>query len=1388
MCILSWNCRGLGRPRTIHDLVCLVQTHRPKIVFLAETRQDQYMVQNLKWRIGLRRCFTVNGVGIGGGLALFWDESMNVVLKSYNSRHIDVLITELDCCTWRATFLYGEPRAQDRHLMWSLLRRIRSNSGDPWLMIGDFNEAMWQTEHKSHRKRSESQMRDFREVLSECDLHDIGFQGAPWTFCNMQREGRNVKVRLDRGVASPAWSSRFPQAVITHLTTPSSDHAPLLLEREETTLARPMKIMRYEEVWERESSLPEVIQEAWTMGADASTLGDINDKMKVTMTKLVSWSKDKIGNVRKKIKDLREKLGELRNIGLLDTDNEVHSVKKELEEMLHREEIWWKQRSRITWLKEGDRNTRYFHLKASWRAKKNKIKKLKKNDGSTTMNKKEMKEISRSFFQQLYTKDDNLNPVNLLNMFHEKISEQMNADLIKPFTDEEISDALFQIGPLKAPGPDGFPARFLQRNWGLLKGEVIAAVRNFFEDEVMQEGVNDTVIVMIPKKNLAEDMKDFRPISLCNVVYKVVAKCLVNRMRPMLQEIISEAQSAFIPGRLITDNALVAFECFHSIKNCKRENQNFCALKLDLSKAYDRVDWEFLNGVMERLGFCDKWRRWIMVCVTSVRYSVRFNGELLDPFAPTRGLRQGDPLSPYLFLLIADGLSNILERYKTDGLIQPIRICRATPGISHLLFTDDSLLFFKAEVEQARRIKDDLNLYENSTGQLINPSKCSLLFSEFCPQERQDEIKSALQVHSSTFEEKYLGLPTPDGRMKAEQFQPINDKLSKRMSDWNEKYMSSGAKEVLIKSVAQALPTYIMGVFKMTDKFCDDYTRMVCNFWWGHDNGERKVHWIAWEKILYPKSHGGLGFRDMKCFNQALLARQAWRLLTSPDSLCARVFKAKYYPNGNLVDTAFPTVSSSVWKGIQHGLDLLKQGTIWRVGNGHNIKIWRHKWVPHGEHINVLEKKGRNRLIYVNELINEENRCWNETLVRHVLKEEDANEVLKIRLPNHQMDDFPAWHHEKSGLFTVKSAYKLAWNLSGKGVVQSSSSTATSGERKIWSRVWNAKVQAKVKIFIWKLAQDKLPTWENKRRRKIEMNGTCPVCGTKGENSYHATVECTKARALREALRAVWHLPGEDKFLWTGPDWLLILLDGVNEEQRTHIMYMLWRAWYLRNDLIHGDGRCAIAGSVSFLTSYEEVLLPNRQMPDDIKGKKPMYSEGQKEKHMAEKQSSGWIAPPDGAAKINVDAGFRMETGEASAGIVIRDCRGLILLAACKTLHPCSSAEQAEALASLEGIRCALQWIHMPVILETDNAEVVARLKTKHSSRSVWEGVIMEAKAAMQGLQAVEVAHIKRDSNKVAHTLAQMALSSGNCLEWRLCAPAEILELLNQECNPHFGH
>jgi exonuclease III len=233
-----------------------VHTHQPQLVFLSETRKRKDVVENLRWRLGLKHVVSYHEEGKGGGLALFWHEDLEVELFKINDRIIDVTVFDSKKgIKWRCTFVYGEPKTHMRHHMWDMLKKIKPMMNLPWLMLGDFNETMWQCEHLSKKKRNEKQMLDFREVLSHCDLHDLGFSGTPWTFDNKQKGKDNVKVRLDRAVANPSWTNIYPQSHVTHLTSSRSDHCPILLhlyqEGGGNTSARPR---RYDAVWEAEAS------------------------------------------------------------------------------------------------------------------------------------------------------------------------------------------------------------------------------------------------------------------------------------------------------------------------------------------------------------------------------------------------------------------------------------------------------------------------------------------------------------------------------------------------------------------------------------------------------------------------------------------------------------------------------------------------------------------------------------------------------------------------------------------------------------------------------------------------------------------------------------------------------------------------------------------------------------------------------------------------------------------------------------------------------------------------------------------------------------------------------------------------------------------------------
>ena len=377
-----------------------------------------------------------------------------------------------------------------------------------------------------------------------------------------------------------------------------------------------------------------------------------------------------------------------------------------------------------------------------------------------------------------------------------------------------------------------------------------------------------------------------------------------------------------------------------------------------MHKAYDLVEWVFLKEIMLRLGFQESWVNFIMQCVSTVEYRVRFNLEETESFKPSRGLRQGDPLSPYLFLLCTEGLCTLLSHAEESAKIEGAKVCREAPPITNLLFADDSLILMQASIHNAEALKTILDSYCKASGQLTSVDKSSIFFSTNIKVEIKEQLCTTLNIMTEALNDKYLGLPANVGMDKSDCFQYLIDRVIMKISGWKEKLLSAGGKEILLKSVVQAIPTYAMSVFKIPKKNCKGIIDAMAHFWWGDEENQRRMHWMAWWKMCIPKNQGGMGFRDIHCFNLALLAKQAWRLLDNPDSLCATILRAKYYPDGDLLNSKQKKGSSFTSQSIMAGINSLKHGYIWRVGNGQNINIWEDACIPNFDARKVVTPRG----------------------------------------------------------------------------------------------------------------------------------------------------------------------------------------------------------------------------------------------------------------------------------------------------------------------------------------------------------------------------------------------------------------------------------------------
>lgn len=441
---------------------------------------------------------------------------------------------------------------------------------------------------------------------------------------------------------------------------------------------------------------------------------------------------------------------------------------------------------------------------------------------------------------------------------HPLISPTDSLALSQEVTEEEIRMALFQMRPWKAPGVDGFHAGFYQAFWGSVKDSLVEMVRGAFHSGEFAASINDTFLVFLPKVPCPESFKQFRPISLCTVVYKIITKVLVNRLRPMLNDLIAPFQASFIPGRQAADNIMVAQEIIHTIRRSKSKN-GLMALKIDLEKAYDRVRWDFLQETLVYFGFPDSWVKFLMACVRSTSFAVLWNGEKTESFEPQRGLRQGDPISPYLFVLCMERLGHLIMSEVQRGSWKPVTLGKGGPSISHLFFAFDLFLFGRATENQAHRIRKVLDDFCASSGAKVNFEKSKFFISPHAASNNARNVSRILGMSSTRDLGKYLGVPLIHGRVTKSTYREIIEKVSSRLNGWKAQFLSLAGRSTLINSVTSAIPTYTMLTARLPNGVVHELDKLNRRFLWGGTESKRALHLVKWTDVCLPKRYGGLG-------------------------------------------------------------------------------------------------------------------------------------------------------------------------------------------------------------------------------------------------------------------------------------------------------------------------------------------------------------------------------------------------------------------------------------------------------------------------------------------------------------------------------------------------
>jgi len=420
---------------------------------------------------------------------------------------------------------------------------------------------------------------------------------------------------------------------------------------------------------------------------------DLKVKLKGLKKELNLWKKEVFSTYTRNKKELVaeiERFDRYDDEGNLQEDLRVRRIEllSQLRNLEEKELAMVRQKAKVDWLKGVDTNSKFYHSRLRWRRAKSEIEGLW-IDEVWCEDPTRVKSYVKGYFESRFGVNERFR-LNLDRVCFKTVTNDDNDMLCSNISESEILDAMSQCDSSKCPGPDGYNFSFVKNNWDIVGEDIVGAIMSFQSTGFIPTGCNASFITLVPKKDIPSNLNEFRPISLVGSVYKIISKILANRIKKVLPSVIDLNQAAFLGGRGILDSILVANE---TVDYLKKEKKSGILVKVDFEKTYYSVDWKFLYYMMKRLGFNGKWIKWIKACMESATVLVLVNGSPTEEFRPKRGLRQGDPLAPFLFIIVAEGLSGLVWEAKKANLFSGVEVGRERVQVDLLQFADDTIFF-----------------------------------------------------------------------------------------------------------------------------------------------------------------------------------------------------------------------------------------------------------------------------------------------------------------------------------------------------------------------------------------------------------------------------------------------------------------------------------------------------------------------------------------------------------------------------------------------------------------------------------------------------------------------------------------------------------------------